>query len=159
MSGKAHKAEANEESIKSNLSVELNKMTRVFSKNSKEIDKFLVIGDIARLAIQRDYYYLISKRSRPRMGGAERKSVHEDQFLSHLCYYGLAGHKTGAPEYDQMFQEVIEYLKTSRAVQRGVWKKRAPLLFLGKDSRENLSKLAKVIKKYNKTHFEEEVSL
>jgi len=149
-------ADIDEEVIKKDLSRELNEMSHIFSKGAEDVDETLkhrVREDIAIGLITRDYEFLSREKGRPRSSDEQQgKGVHADPFLSHLCYYGIEGHKTGSEEYDQMFSDVIGYIRTVKATQRGEIES-LPLL------ERELPKLDEVIERYNETHPETEVSL
>jgi hypothetical protein len=63
--------------------------------------------------ITRDANYLLyTDGGRPRTFHRPdlEKSEMGDPWLSHAIYYGIEGHTTGIPEYDQMFHELGDYI-------------------------------------------------
>lgn len=74
-------------------------------------DKEHILAAVAEGIIGRDMLFLVESEGRPRTGTEERKSDLADPFLSHICEYGIKGKTTGLPEYDQLFAEIMGYLK------------------------------------------------
>ena len=75
-----------------------------------------VIKDITALMIGRDHRFTVSKpkgvervRSSPDNPEAQYNPL-KDKELSHFCYYVLGNHEFGVPEYDQMLEDMRQYV-------------------------------------------------
>lgn len=156
VAGRAHTEKAasgkalSEAMINNDLEQNLRWMAEAFYLRAKDIDKSSTLQFIARQIVERDVQFLSREKGRPRAQGAQGKSVHEDPFLSQVCYYGIEGHGTGSPEFDLIFQDVVEYLRAQKETE----KKEGYLT-----DQNFLGKLDFVIAKYNAMHPGVEVSL
>ncbi len=72
--------------------------------DSKLPEKEYVVKKIVKEIIHADYGYIVVKDGRDR--SPEGNSPSYDKYLSHLCFYGLEGNKTGFREFDVLFQEI-----------------------------------------------------
>lgn len=103
--------DTDDKTIESTIRSELDEMTSIFNRKDKTESREALLLIITEGIIQLDNHYLVhvDGRTRKTIGEQQHVSV-SDPYLSHLCYYGLEGNKTGAEEYDKMFQEAKETL-------------------------------------------------
>ncbi len=80
--------------------------------DSKLPEKEYVVKKIVKEIIHADYGYIVVKDGRDR--SPEGNSPSYDKYLSHLCFYGLEGNKTGFREFDVLFQEINFFLKKGK---------------------------------------------
>lgn len=115
-----------------------------------------IIRQLVIALICRDWMY---KDGRPRAEEElpEPYDPRKDCYLSFICYYALQGHTTGIPEYNQMYEDIALFLRTSpeeRLGGRELWR---PLRGAATDGTihapyNNAGKLEQVIAAYNLHH-------
>lgn len=132
------------------------------------------LSDITDGILDKDLQYLI-ERGRPRSTSEETPAIpsslpSRDPFLSHFYYYGLEQHRTGLPEYDQLFRDVVNYALDWRkkfpepnnwrnkfqeqgSTLLGMYKKSGGLNFTLNQ------KLNAVVELYKETHLQSTISL
>jgi len=79
----------------SSMQVNLNR------KNKRKPSVYSIANEI----MEKDFEYLCNRNGRERNSSITYNPA-QDPFLSHICFFALEGHSTGAEEYDQMFREV-----------------------------------------------------
>lgn len=130
--------------VETPLELETNQMRVIFNQDinkllsqEREMLEYVtsynvLIKRIAQEIAARDKAYLLSQGGRERPLNV-RPTVANDSWLSHLCYYALAGHSTGSEEYDQLFREIKNHVDGELTTERG-------------------EKFIEVIKAYNEKH-------
>lgn len=89
---------------------ELNNMKIVFNRWPAKVIN--LVPPISRGIIDADFNNLSLPTGRERIVPAGmHHTTYSDPFLSHYYYFGIEGNTTGFAEYDQMFQEVTEFVK------------------------------------------------
>lgn len=113
---------------------------------SKKQDTSSIILALSFGIITRDFIYLCRKGIRERSATSEKHKYSPalDPFLSHICYYGFEGNKTGVEEYDHMFKDVN---KVALAILYETGKLEGII-----EIKEYREKLRTVIDKYAQTH-------
>ncbi|MBP7832835.1 MAG: hypothetical protein KA035_03630 [Candidatus Levybacteria bacterium] len=126
------------------------RMVATFSNQfeSKTPEKETVVKNIVKEMIHSDYGYIVERDGRDR--SPEGDSPSYDKYLSHLCFYGLEGNKTGFREFDVLFQEIKSEIlnpeKTSEWFTETI---------IDEEENESLSlngMINSVVLKYNATH-------
>lgn len=97
---------------------------------------------LAEDTIKQDLYYIGRKGGRVRVPplGANPLGFAWDPWASFLQHYAIEGNPTGAWEYNQMFQEISDYILTLRGKKGGFTTEE-------KDCRVNLRKLVRLWEK------------
>lgn len=132
--------------IQESIKTEVKEFAEILNDKKEKINREEILSRIITRMIQGDSIFLSQKEGRERRATEGRKkSEHTDPWLSHLVYYGIQGHETGAEEYNQMFRDVRERIM--------------PIL-LGEVSKyTNEKDLFKIVEKYKEKHPEEKLSL
>ena len=97
--------------IKQSIGAEIDNMAAVFNGEEEIENKEALLLKICKDVVDRDHNWLVvhDAEGRPRSSKSSSNPI-VDPFLSHFCYYGLEEKKTGAEEYDKMFQEAKKTL-------------------------------------------------
>ncbi len=96
-----------EEEVQSQIAMTVAKLKGALEYFSNHPTTALV-PPITTEVLSRDYWYL--QHGRPRVNPGTTAAT--DPFLSHVCHYGLLGNLTGSTEYDLLFGQIAEYLRS-----------------------------------------------
>jgi len=110
--------------------------------NDEENTRETLIPNITNLMLDKDLEYVAKGRSR---SGTSNTKPQADPHSSFIIDYGFRGIHTGVAEYDQMFNEIREFIQKQKEEETKLWK-------------DNLgSKFTNLVNVYNEHHPENTV--